>query len=189
CIREAKSEGKTVLLSSHILAQVEVLADRISILRHGKIVETGTLDDMRHLSHTAVSVHTLQPIPQLAQLPGVHNVQEDDGLIQFHADAAHLADIMRELAAHGVQSITANPPTLEQILLRHYGDELEESASCQTLLVHLTGLKTLRMNHSLVPGRCSVLCCAVLASGCLPACLGCQRDSPILHTPCGWVWL
>src|SRR5699024_6099106 len=76
------------LLSSHILAQVEVLADRISILRHGKIVETGTLDDMRHLSHTAVSVHTLQPIPQLAQLPGVHNVQEDDGLIQFHADAA-----------------------------------------------------------------------------------------------------
>ncbi len=129
CIREAKFEGKTVLLSSHILAQVEVLADRISILRHGKIVETGTLDDMRHLSHTAVSVHTLQPIPQLAQLPGVHNVQEDDGLIQFHADAAHLADIMRELSAHGVQSITANPPTLEQILLRHYGDELEESAS------------------------------------------------------------
>src|SRR5699024_11463642 len=72
------------------------------------------LDDMLILSNTADSMLIIQTIPQLAQLPGVHNVQEDDGLIQFHADAAHLADIMRELSAHGVQSITANPPTLEQ---------------------------------------------------------------------------
>src|SRR5690625_1565460 len=79
CIHEAKDAGHTVLLSSHILAQVEVLADRISIIRHGKIVESGTLNELRHLSRTAVTVQTGEPIPGLVNHAGVHNLSEQAG--------------------------------------------------------------------------------------------------------------
>lgn len=129
CIREAKAAGHTVLLSSHILAQVEVLADRISIIRHGKIVESGTLNELRHLSRTAVTTQTAEPIAGLASLSGVHNLHEQAGQIHFDADTQHLPEIMRELSAHGVQALTASPPTLEQLLLRHYGAETRRSAS------------------------------------------------------------
>lgn len=129
CIREAKDAGHTVLLSSHILAQVEVLADRISIVRHGKIVESGTLNELRHLSRTAVTAQTAQPVTGLADRPGVHGLQEESGHIRFDADAQHLPEILRELSAHDVETLTASPPTLEQLLLRHYGEELHRSAS------------------------------------------------------------
>lgn len=129
CIREAKSAGRTILLSSHILAQVEVLADRISIVRKGTIVESGTLEDMRHLSRTAVAVQTSTRPSNLAGYAGVHNVREEAGHLHFDVDTAHLPEVMRKLATHDVQAITATPPTLEQLLLRHYGDELHRSAS------------------------------------------------------------
>lgn len=129
CIRDAKDAGHTVLLSSHILAQVEVLADRISIVRQGRIVESGTLNEMRHLSRTEVSVQTASPVPGLADRAGVHNVREEHGQLRLDADTQHLPEIMRELSAHDVQALTATPPTLEQLLLRHYGDELHRSAS------------------------------------------------------------
>src|SRR5699024_12521828 len=96
CRREAKAGGHTVLLSSHILAQVEVLADRISIIRHGKIVESGTLNELRHLSRTAVTTQTAEPIAGLASLSGVHNLHEQAGQLHFDADPQHLPDIMRE---------------------------------------------------------------------------------------------
>lgn len=129
CIREAKAAGRTVLLSSHILAQVEVLADRISIIRQGKIVESGTLAELRHLSRTAVSVQTAEPATGLHRLAGVHDLREEGGQIRFDVDTQHLPEVMRELSSHGVQALTATPPTLEQLLLRHYGDELQRSAS------------------------------------------------------------
>ncbi|MEZ5087603.1 MAG: ABC transporter ATP-binding protein [Tessaracoccus sp.] len=129
CIREAKAAGRTVLLSSHILAQVEVLADRISIIRTGKIVESGTLNDLRHLSRTAVSVQTSTPVISLAGRAGVHDLREEGGELRFDVDTPHLPEVMRELSSHGVQALTATPPTLEQLLLRHYGDELHRSAS------------------------------------------------------------
>ena len=129
CIKEAKDAGRTVLLSSHILAQVEVLADRISIVRHGTIVESGTLDDLRHLSRTAVTAHTARPVAGLAERQGVHGFTHSGDHIHFDADAPHLPEIMSELAASGVQSLTATPPTLEQLLLRHYNDELHGRAS------------------------------------------------------------
>ena len=129
CIKEAKDAGRTVLLSSHILAQVEVLADRISIVRHGTIVESGTLDDLRHLSRTAVTAHTARPVAGLAERQGVHGFTYSGDHIHFDADARHLPEIMSELAASGVHSLTATPPTLEQLLLRHYNDELHGRAS------------------------------------------------------------
>lgn len=129
CIAEAKADGRTVLLSSHILAQVEVLADRISIIRKGQIVESGTLADLRHLSRTSITVRTSEPLTGLASFAGVHDVHAHGEQTRFGIDAEHLPAIMRELASRGVQDITATPPTLEQLLLRHYGDELNRSAS------------------------------------------------------------
>lgn len=129
CIREAKAAGRTVLLSSHILAQVEVLADRISIIRRGKIVESGTLNELRHLSRTAVSVQTSTPITTLAGRAGVHDLREEGGALRFDVDTPQLPEVMQELSSHGVQALIATPPTLEQLLLRHYGDELHRSAS------------------------------------------------------------
>jgi ABC-2 type transport system ATP-binding protein len=128
CIREAKAAGRTVLLSSHILAQVEVLADRISIIRRGCIVESGTLADLRHLSRTTVTVVTRDPLDRLAGQPGVHDLHREGGRTRFEVDAAHLPAVMRALAAHDVQDLAAAPPTLEHLLLRHYGDELEGAA-------------------------------------------------------------
>ncbi|MFC7403652.1 ATP-binding cassette domain-containing protein [Georgenia alba] len=127
CIREAKAEGRTVLLSSHILAQVEVLADRISIVRQGKIVETGTLADLRHLTRTTVTAVTDEPVNGLAEMSGVHGLHQEGDHVRFDVDGAALPAAMRELSARGVTSLTATPPTLEQLLLRHYGDEIDGS--------------------------------------------------------------
>ena len=126
-IGAVKAAGRTVLLSSHILAQVEVLADRISIIRHGTVVESGTLADLRHLTRTTVTVETDHPADRLADLPGVHDLRPVDGLVRFEVDGECIDGTMRELATLGVRSIVAHPPTLEQLLLRHYGDELERS--------------------------------------------------------------
>lgn len=124
CVREAKDAGVTVLLSSHILAQVEILADRISIIRKGTVVESGTLQDLRHLSRTTVTVSTDKPLTELARRQGVHDLHAEGRQMRFEVDAEHLPAIMRDLASHDVQALTATPPTLEQLLLRHYGDEL-----------------------------------------------------------------
>lgn len=123
-IREVKDAGHTVLLSSHILAQVEVLADRISIIRQGRIVESGTLTELRHLTRTTVTVETDHPADSLANLEGVHDVEHLDGQVRFQVDGDHLDSVVRALAPLGVRTMTAHPPTLEQLLMRHYGDEL-----------------------------------------------------------------
>lgn len=129
CIREAKERGHTVLLSSHILAQVEVLADRISIMRAGQIVETGTLADLQHLSRTSITALTYDPIVDLANIPGVHNVHSNGEGIRFDADTANLPQIMEVLASHRVTSLKATPPTLEQVLLRYYETDSVRDAS------------------------------------------------------------
>ncbi|GGA61091.1 ABC transporter ATP-binding protein [Pseudoclavibacter endophyticus] len=122
CIREAVEAGRTVLLSSHILAQVEALADRVSIIRQGIVVETGSLRELRHLTRTSVTVATERPITGLAESAGVHDVRHEGGQAHLDVDNEHLGAVMRTLAAAGVTGITATPPTLEQLLLRHYGD-------------------------------------------------------------------
>jgi ABC-2 type transport system ATP-binding protein len=124
CIREAKAAGATVLLSSHILAQVEVLADRISIIRQGRIVESGTLEQLRHLHRTTITAEVAEATDALAQLPGIHHLEAVDGHVRFEVDGDHTEPVMRVLGELGVRSIVAHPPTLEQLLLRHYGDDL-----------------------------------------------------------------
>jgi len=123
-IREARAAGATVLLSSHILAQVEVLADTISIIREGRIVETGSLKDLRHMTRTTVVVTLSGPAEELGALSGVHGLREEDGMVTFEVDGDKVEPTVRALAALGVRSIQAHPPTLEQLLMRHYGDTL-----------------------------------------------------------------
>ncbi|GAB2604196.1 ABC transporter ATP-binding protein [Pseudactinotalea suaedae] len=124
CIRESKEAGRTVLLSSHILAQVEVLADRISIIRQGRVVETGSLAQLRHLTRTSVTIQTERPTAALADLPGVHALRVEGEQVTFDVDGPHVAAVVKALGELDVRAMTAHPPTLEQLLLRHYGDEL-----------------------------------------------------------------
>ena len=121
-IREAKAQGRTVLLSSHILAQVEELCDRVSIIRLGRVVESGSLADLRHLTRTTITAETTQPATELTDLPGIHDLETEDGRVRFDVDAGQLDAAVRHLADLGVRTLTSHPPTLEQLLLRHYGD-------------------------------------------------------------------
>ncbi|MGP3972063.1 ABC transporter ATP-binding protein [Streptomyces sp. 6N223] len=124
-ITQAKAEGKTVLLSSHILAQVEKLCDRISIIRLGRVVESGTLDDMRHLTRTTIEAETDRPATGLAELSGVHNVRTERGKVHLSVDGGHLDAAVRHLSQFGIRGLISHPPTLEELMLRHYGDELQ----------------------------------------------------------------
>ena len=119
-IRAARDRGVTILLSSHILSQVEALADRISIIRTGTIVETGTLADMRHLTRSEVTVVTDRPADALLTHAGVHHPRWDGDRLLVDVDAAHLPTVMSELAALGIRALSVTPPSLEQLLLRHY---------------------------------------------------------------------
>lgn len=124
CISEAKKQGKTVFLSSHILAEVEALCDRVGIIRQGKIVESGALEELRHLTRTTVTVELAKPV-NLNQLPGVHDVSQKEEKWRFSVDAKAMDAVMNALAPMGIKSLTAEPPTLEELFLRHYGDKLE----------------------------------------------------------------
>lgn len=126
-IRHARQEGRTVLLSSHILAQVEALADRVSIIRLGRIVESGTLAELRHLTRTTVVAETVEPARDLEHVEGVHNLQIENGQVRADVDAEHLDSAIRYLSGLGIRSLVSHPPTLEQLLLIHYGDELPGS--------------------------------------------------------------
>jgi ABC-2 type transport system ATP-binding protein len=123
CIQELRQEGRTVLLSSHILAEVEALCDRVSIIRLGRTVESGTLTELRHLTRTSISVETAEPIVGIERLPGVHDVVVNRTHARFDVDTQHLDTVVRQLASLGVRSLTSTPPTLEEMFLRHYGDE------------------------------------------------------------------
>jgi ABC-2 type transport system ATP-binding protein len=125
-VRELKSEGRTLLLSSHILAEVEALCDRLSIIRLGRIVETGSLAEMRHLTRTSIVVETAAPADELAGLDGVHALELDGDQARLEVDTDHLDAVVRRLAGLGVRSLVSHPPTLEELFLRHYGDELAE---------------------------------------------------------------
>ncbi|WP_280437077.1 ABC transporter ATP-binding protein [Nocardia carnea] len=123
-VAEVKRRGGTVLLSSHILAQVEKLADRVSIIRSGRVVQTGTLTELRHLTRTTVEAVTERPIEDLTALTGVHNVITEDGRIRFDVDTDALDAAIAAVSRAGVRALTSHPPTLEELMLRHYGDEL-----------------------------------------------------------------
>ncbi len=126
CVKEVKQQGKTVLLSSHILAEVEALCDRVSIIRQGKIVESGTLSDLRHLTRTTITMETSTPFENLHQLPGVYDITPIGTKWRFSVDSAAMNEVMRTLAPLGLKFLTAEPPTLEELFMRHYGEDIRE---------------------------------------------------------------
>jgi ABC-2 type transport system ATP-binding protein len=130
-IQRVQGEGATVLLSSHILSEVEQLCQRVTIIRAGRAVETGTLAEMRHLTRTSFRVATAAPQAQLAALPGVHDLHAEGDHVAFDVDTDAMQPVLAALAGAGISSLTATPPSLEELFLRHYGDELpvlEEAA-------------------------------------------------------------
>ena len=127
-VREAKEAGRTVLLSSHILAEVEALCDRVSIIRAGRTVETGTLAELRHFTRTSVSAQLARQDDGLAALPGIRNLVWDDHHVTFDVDSEHLDGAIGELSGLGIQTLVSHPPTLEELFLRAYGEVIDEAA-------------------------------------------------------------
>ena len=123
-VRELRDEGHTVLLSSHILAEVEALCDRVTIIRAGRAADSGSFADLRHLTRTTVVVETAKPIGALSDLPGVHDARVDHTRAQFSVDTAELNHILEHLVEYDVRTLTSSPPTLEELFLRHYGDDV-----------------------------------------------------------------
>lgn len=125
-VRERALEGVTVLLSSHILSEAEALADRLSIIRGGRVVETGSLEAMRHLTRTALTVDVAAVPAGLADLPGVHDLgveQRGDGhRVTCEVDHGAIDAVLAALTGAGIRGLTSAPPTLEELFLRHYSD-------------------------------------------------------------------
>lgn len=126
-VLEAKDAGRTVLLSSHILAEVEALCDRVSIIRAGRTVQSGTLAELRHLTRLTVDARTIRPADGLAELPGVHDFGIDGVHVHFDVDGDRLAETMRELSALGLVALISAPPSLEEVFLRHYDEDAESN--------------------------------------------------------------
>ncbi|WP_275464013.1 ATP-binding cassette domain-containing protein [Streptomyces noursei] len=128
CVAEARDRGRTVLLSSHVLSEVEALCDRVSIVRRGRTVESGSLGELRHLTRTTVVAELAGPPAGLDGLPGVHGltVQPLQGgpacRVRLQADTDRLGAVLGPLGTAGLRSLTSTPPTLEELFLRHYQD-------------------------------------------------------------------
>ena len=125
-VHDLRAEGRTILLSSHILAEAEALSDRVSIIRAGRIVQSGSLAELRQLTRTTVVVATELPVDGLAQVPGVLHVERVDGKVRFDVDTDHLDDAMDHLAPLRIRSLVSHPPTLEELFLRQFGEVAEE---------------------------------------------------------------
>jgi ABC-2 type transport system ATP-binding protein len=122
---DQRNNGRTVLLSSHILSEVEALCDRVTIIRAGRAVETGTLADLRHLTRTSIHADVARLATGLTTLDGVHNLQTHNGHVSFDVDTAALDSALRQLTDAGLRSLVSQPPTLEELFLRHYGTPVE----------------------------------------------------------------
>jgi ABC-2 type transport system ATP-binding protein len=117
---DQRNTGRTTLLSSHILSEVEALCDRVTIVRAGRAVESGTLTELRHLTRTSIRAELARPASGLADLPGVHDLRTNNDKVNFDVDATALEEALRHLTDAGVRSLVSQPPTLEELFLRHY---------------------------------------------------------------------
>ncbi|MFK4089444.1 ATP-binding cassette domain-containing protein [Kribbella sp. NPDC020789] len=122
CIREERDRGRTVLLSSHILSEVEALCDRVTIIRKGRTIEQGTLTELRHFTRVSITAELERPLPSLARVPGVHDLQMDGTRFSCQVDSGALSDVLQALTTVGVRSLVSQPPTLEEMFLQHYQD-------------------------------------------------------------------
>lgn len=117
---EMKKEGKTILLSSHILSEVEKLCDRVGIIRQGEMIETGTLRELRHLTQTNLHVETTEPVTDIQRFEGVHDVIQDNLTLRFQVDSEVLDPVIKHVSKFGIVKLESTPPTLESLFMRHY---------------------------------------------------------------------
>ena len=120
CVDELRRDGRTILLSSHILSEAEALSDRVSIIRDGAIVESGTLAELRHLTRTTVIARVESSPIGLGDISGVHDVVHLDGEIRAQVETQAMPGFVAALAAAGVMELQSHPPTLEDLFLQHY---------------------------------------------------------------------
>ena len=120
CVMEAKLAGKSILLSSHILSEVERLCDKVGIIRQGEIIESGTLKELRHLTRTNLLVETKQVMTELSNITGVYDIDTKGDALTFQVDADHLDDVMQYVSKFGVKRLESSPPKLEDLFMRHY---------------------------------------------------------------------
>jgi ABC-2 type transport system ATP-binding protein len=123
CVQESRNLGRTVLLSSHILSEVEQLCDRVSIVRAGRTVDSGTLEDLQRLTHTTIEAELDAEPADLQSIPGVHSLRlEGADPVRLHAEIepGAMAEVVRRLGAAGTRSLGSRKPTLEELFLRHY---------------------------------------------------------------------
>ncbi len=120
CVTEARDGGVTVLLSSHILAETEALCEKVTIIRAGKTVESGSLESMRHLSRTSIKAEMLGDPGDLSRIKGVEDISFDGHTLHAQVDSGSLGELIRVLGDTGVRSLVSQPPTLEELFLRHY---------------------------------------------------------------------
>ena len=108
------------MLSSHILSEVEKLCDKVGIIRQGKIIESGTLNELRHLTRTNLLVETKLPISSLTEVKGVHAISQKDQALTFQIDANELDEVIKYISQFGVIRLESAPPTLEDLFMQHY---------------------------------------------------------------------
>jgi ABC-2 type transport system ATP-binding protein len=125
-VAQLRRQGRSVLLSSHVLGEVEKLCDRVTIIRDGATVQSGTLDELRHLTRTTVAAELSSPPSSLESMTWAHALRNDSNQITFEVDSDRLDDALRYLADHGVRALTSHPPTLEELFLRQYGPQVTE---------------------------------------------------------------
>jgi ABC-2 type transport system ATP-binding protein len=128
CVIEEQHDGRTILLSSHILSEAEALSDRVTIVRNGKTVATGTLAEMRHVTRVSVEADLSAPAA-LDGMPGVHELTVTGTVVRCRVDHAALDEVVGHLHQAGIRSLTCRPPTLEELFLRHYSPERSEAGS------------------------------------------------------------
>jgi len=127
CVSEARDRGTTVLLSSHILGETEALCQRVTIIRAGKTVESGTLESMRHLSRTSIQAEMLSQPGDISTIAGVEDVSIEGNTLRAQVDGESIGEVIRVLGDAGVRSLISQPPSLEELFLRHYGVDDERS--------------------------------------------------------------
>ncbi len=123
CVREVKKQGKSVFLSSHILSEVEKLCDRVSIIREGKIIETGTLEELRHLTQTSIYLETKKPLNDLEKLEYISNFSKKEKGVSFQVDTDKIGEVVKYIADYEVLKFESAPPNLEELFMRHYEND------------------------------------------------------------------
>ena len=124
CVLEQKNNGKVIFLSSHILSEVERLCDRVGIIREGKLVETGTLEQLRHLTRVNMTIKTGKPVEGLEKIDGVFDITQLHGGLAFQVDSHKIGEVVSHISRFDVTKLECTPPNLEELFMRHYNTDI-----------------------------------------------------------------